>query len=132
MPDLAHRIETFQAQPDPLAQQEAMLKLELLKAQIAKENAQAAHYASTAQLAGAKSETEVHKQANIQSDTDQKNLDFVEQESGVKQERAKELHGEQARSQMKLKLLEHDMAGSAHERETKTDLLKQYLDKKVA
>jgi hypothetical protein len=132
MPDLAHRITTFQPQPDPLAQQEAQLKLQLLQAQIAKEQAQAAHYASTAQLAGAKSATESHKQANIQSDTDQKNLDFVEQESGVKQERAKELHGEQAHSMMKLKLLEHDLDSVKQAKDQHHDLLKEYVKKKAA
>jgi hypothetical protein len=61
-----------------------------------------------AQLKQAKAGTEQVKAGNIKADTDIKNLDFVEQESGVKQERAKELHGEQARSQMKLKEMERN------------------------
>lgn len=126
MPDLAKRIESYQPQPDPLAQEEAMLRVELLKAQIAKENAQAMSYQSGAQLDMAKAGTEQVKQGNLQSDTDLKNLDFVEQESGVKQERAKELHGEQARSQAQLKLMDREFQKEDQDR----DLLKEYLMKK--
>lgn len=128
MPDLAHKIETFQPQPDPLAQQKAQLEIELLKAQIAKENAQAMSYQSNAQLDMAKAGTESVKQGHIKSDTDLKNLNFVEQESGVTQERAKELHGEQARSQMQLKAVEHEFNKELSDR----DLLKEYLKKKAA
>jgi hypothetical protein len=127
MPDLAKRIESYQPQPDPLAQEEAMLRIELLKAQIAKEQAQAMSYQSGAQLDLAKAGTEQVKQGNIQSDTDIKNLDFVEQESGVKQERAKELHGEQARSQAQLKLMDRQFAIEDQDR----DLLKEYILKKA-
>lgn len=128
MPELAHKIEEFQPQPNPLAEEKARLEIELLKAQIAREQAHAMSYQSGAQLDAAKAGTEQVKQGNLQSDTDLKNLDFVEQESGVKQERAKELHGEQARSQAQLKLLDHDLAREGQ----KVDLLKTYLAKRAA
>lgn len=126
MPDLAKRIEAYQPQPDPLVQEKAQLEIELLKAQLATEQAKAASYQSQAQLDLAKAGTEGVKQGNLQSDTDLKNLDFVEQESGVKQERAKELHGEQARSQVQLKLLDREFT----KEDQKTDLLKEYLKNK--
>ena len=126
MPDLAKRIESYQPQPDPLAQEKAQLEIELLKAQLATEQAKAASFQSQAQLDLAKAGTEGVKQGNLQSDTDLKNLDFVEQESGVKQERAKELHGEQARSQVQLKLLDREFT----KEDQKTDLLKEYLKNK--
>ena len=99
MPDLAKRIEEYQPQPDPLAQRKAELEVQLLEAQLANELAEA-------QLKQAKAGVESVKATNIKADTDQKTLDFIEQESGVKQERAKELRGEQARSQAKLKEME--------------------------
>ena len=123
MPDLAKKIEAYQPQPNPLAQEKAQLEIELLKAQIAREQAHAMSYQSGAQLDMAKAGTEQVKQGNIQSDTDIKNLDFVEQESGVKQERAKELHGEQARSQAQLKLLDRQFA----QEDRQNDLLKEYV-----
>lgn len=123
MPDLAHKIEAYQPQPDPLAQEKAMLEIELLKAQIANEQAQAMQYQASAQLDVAKAGTEEVKQGNIQSDTDIKNLDFVEQESGVKQERDLQKVGEQARSQAQLKLLDQQTAREKN----KVDLLKHYM-----
>jgi hypothetical protein len=128
MPDLAHKIQTFQPQKDPIAEKKAMLELELLQAQIERERAHAMSYQSNAQLDMAKAGTEGVKQGHIKSDTDLKNLNFVEQESGVTQERAKELHGEQARSQMQLKSLEHEFNRELVDK----DILKEYLAKKKA
>lgn len=126
MPDLAKKIESYQPQPDPLVQQKMQLELMLLQEQIATERARQAQYQATATLSTAKAATEQVTQANIQSDTDQKNLDFVEQESGVTQERELQKHGEQARSQAQLKLLDHQM-----ERENrKFDLVKEYIASK--
>jgi len=123
MPDLAKKIETYQPQPDPLAQQKAQLEIELLQAQIENARAQAGERQSGAQLDMAKAGTEEAKRQYLSSDTDLKNLEFVEQESGVKQERAKELHGEQARSQAKLKLIDRSFVNE----DRNSDLLKEYL-----
>jgi hypothetical protein len=128
MPDLAKKIEAFKPQPDPLAQRKAELEIQLLEAKLANEMAQATERQSNAQLNTAKVGTEQVKQGQIQSDTDLKNLDFVEQESGVKQERDLQKQGEQARSQVQLKLLDHQM----HREDQKIDVLKEYLKQKKA
>ena len=109
MPDLAKKIENYVPQPDPLMQKRAELEIALLEAQLQKETALAQQAQSTAQLNMAKVGTEQVKQGNVQSDTDLKNLDFVEQESGVKQERDLQKQGEQARSQSQLKLLDREL-----------------------
>lgn len=109
MPDLAKKIESYEPQPDPLMQRKAELEVALMEAQLQKETAQAQQAQSTAQLNIAKVGTEQVKQGNLQSDTDLKNLDFVEQETGVKQERDLQKQGEQARSQAQLKLLDRDL-----------------------
>ena len=104
MPDIADRIEAFQPQPDPLQQMEMQLKIELLKAQIAKEQALAIKHSSEAELNGvqgaqaatqarlneAKATTESAKARNLGSDADLKDLSFLETESGVTQAREKE------------------------------------------
>lgn len=126
MPDLAHKIESFQPQPDPMQQKKVQLEIALLEAQIANENSKAMLNQAQAQLNGAKVGTESAKQGNMQSDTDQKNLDFVEQESGVKQERALQQTGEQARSQAQLKVMDQE----TQVMNNKHDLLKTYLQKK--
>ena len=126
MPDLAKRIESFQPQPDPVAQQTQQLEMLYLQAKIAKENAMARHYESMPVLTDAKAGTEVAKQRNLDSDTDIKNLDFVEQESGVKQERDLQKVGEQARSQVALKEIDREI-----QRENKKfDLIKEYAKAK--
>jgi len=128
MPDLAKKIESYEPQPDPLAQEKAQLEIELLKVKIENERAHGIQRQASAQLDMAKVGTEGVKAGGIQSKTDLDNLNFVEQESGVKQERAKELHGEQARSQAQLKLIDQDERAKDRE----VDLLKAYLSKKAA
>ena len=123
MPELAKKIQAYQPQPDPIQQEKAMLEVAILKAQLEREQAESQLAMANAQLAMAKVGTEQVKAGNIQSDTDLKNLDFVEQESGVKQERAKELHGEQARSQAQLKLLDRQF----QREDNQVDLLKEYI-----
>ena len=101
MPALAEKIEQYQPQPDPVEQMKAQLEIELLKAQIAKENALAQKNMAEAELSGArtgketsqaalnlvKTGTEKAKARHLASDADKKDLDFVEQESGVQQAR---------------------------------------------
>ena len=83
MPDLAKRIEEYQPQPDPGAQQEQQLRLQLLQAQVANEQAKGQENAVDVQLKTAKTQTEQAKARNMHSDSDNKDLNFVEQESGV-------------------------------------------------
>lgn len=123
MPDLAKRIESFQPQPDPMQQQKMQLELALLQAQVQEMQARAMKLQADAQLSGAKSGTEGVKQEHLRSDTDLKNLNFMEQESGVTQERNMQLHGEQARSQAQLKLMEHGI----RREEMQHDLVKEYV-----
>ena len=124
MPDLAKKIESYQPPPpDPIQQQLQQLELAKLEAEVALLQAKVANEQATAQLNEAKIGTEQAKAANLSSDTDIKNLDFVEQESGVKQERAKELHGEQARSQAQLKLLDRQFKTE----DNKVDLMKEWI-----
>jgi hypothetical protein len=108
MPDLAKKIEAFQPQPDPLDQEMKQLQVELLKAQIAAENARAERDSAAAQLELAKVNTEGAKAADLKSTADQKNLDFVEQESGVKQQRDLQKQGEQARANTQMKLIDNE------------------------
>ena len=126
MPDLAKKIEQYQPKPDPLMQKKAQLEIALLEAQVANEQAKSQQAASTAALNQAKLGTEQAKQGQLQSDTDLKNLDFVEQESGVKQERDLQRQGEQARSQAELKRLDH----SFKKEQMGFDLLKEYVSNK--
>lgn len=109
MPDMAQKIEAYQPQPDPMQQQMAQLQLELLQAQIATEQSKAALNNAQAGLNETKMGTEDAKATNLRSDADLKNLDFIEQESGVKQERDIQKVGEQSRSNAELAVLQHNL-----------------------
>ena len=125
MPDLAKKIEAYEPQPDPLAQRRAELEIALLEAQIQTEQAKAMQLQANAQLNGSKAGTEQVKQGNLQSDTDQKNLNFIEQESGVTQQRDLQKSGEQARSQAQLKVLDHQFQREQNSRDEFMEYLKQ-------
>lgn len=103
MPDLAKRIQEFEPQPDPIEDQKRQLEIQLLQAQIQNEYAQIQERQANAMLDSAKA-------TNIDSDTDLKNLDFVEQESGVKQERELQKQGEQARANMQLEAFKNNLS----------------------
>ena len=102
MPGLAHQIEEFQPQPDPVQQELAQLEIELKKAEIMKVKSETAENFTDADLNSAKASTEASQSRNLNSAADKADLDFIEQESGVTQERSKELQGEQARGNMEL------------------------------
>lgn len=106
MPDLARKIRMYQPQPDPLAEQKAQLDMMLVQAQIESERARAAHYASGAGLQVAKAGTEQSKSRALESQADLADLAFVEQETGVTQQRELQKVGEQASSQGKLAVLQ--------------------------
>lgn len=123
MPDLAKKIEEYQPQPDPLVQKQRELEVALLEAKLDTERAQAVYYRSNAQLDMAKVNTEQAKQSQLQSETDLKNLDFIEQESGVHQERELQRISQQAKSQMEMKAMDHQFKAE----EKNKDILKEFL-----
>jgi len=124
LPDLAKDIENYEPQPDPVQQQIQQLELLERQARIAQIAAQTANQETQAILNQAKAVTEQVKAQNISADTDQKALDFVEQESGVKQSRDLQKQGEQARANMQLKAFDHQLK---REDEANKALLQNYL-----
>jgi hypothetical protein len=106
LPDLAKELEEYQPQPDPMQQKIQELEMLKLQGEIELLFGKVDETRAKVILDQAKAITEQARARMLSSDADLKDLDFVEQESGVKQERQKELHGEQARAQMQLKLLD--------------------------
>lgn len=92
MPDLAKRIEEYQPEPDPMAQEIQMLQIEKLKKEIA-------HLDSKMQENMANAAYDQARAANVSSDTDLKNLNFVEQETGTKHARDVDKITSQAKAQ---------------------------------
>ena len=102
MPDLAKQIEEYQPQPDPIAQKQAELQVALMEAELAEKQ-------SVIALNQAKIETEAAKANHLNSRADLADLDFVEQESGVKQERDLQKQCAQATAQARTKILDHQL-----------------------
>lgn len=109
MPDLAKRIEDYEPQPDPLMQRKMELEIAVMESELEKNRALAEQALANARLSLSKIGTEQAKAENLESQTDQNNLNFVEQESGVTQQRELQKQGEQARAQAGIKVLEHRM-----------------------
>lgn len=124
MPDMAHKIEAYQPQPDPIEQKKRELEVALLEGEIAEQQAKTAKTQAETQLTMAQISTEGAKASNLQSDTDIKNLDFVEQESGVKQERELQKAGEQARSNVQLKVIDAQSKEADRKSKLMTEILK--------
>lgn len=87
LPDLSKMIADYQPQPDPLEQEKVQLEIELLKAQIANEKAKANENAVDVQLKAAKTQSELAKAGKLSSEKDRMDLDYVEQATGLTQER---------------------------------------------
>lgn len=118
MPDLAKKIESYSPEPDPMAQELQMLEMEEKKAMIMERQAAAQERMAQAQLNMAKAGTEQVKQGHLQSGTDLNNLDLIEQESGVKQERELEKSKAQAKGNMQLKLFEKTLDGALNPKDS--------------
>ena len=109
MPSLAKSIAEYKPEPDPIAQETAQLQVELLKAQIANEYAKAKENTANGTLDDAKALTEQAKARNYDADTDNKDLEFVEKETGTTHVRDLEQTEQQAKSNTEMKMVEHDL-----------------------
>ena len=127
MPDLAKKLENYQPQPDPLAEKAKELEIAKLEAEIEALRGRAMESQANAVWHEAKVGTEQAKAANLGSDTDLKNLNFVEQESGVKQERDLQKQGAQAKAQEQTKITDHALSMEREREKNDNDLLKEYI-----
>jgi len=101
MPALAQKLENYRPPPpDPLEVALKQLEVKKLEAEIAKLHSETIENQANANLDNAKARTEG-------SNADKTDLDFVEQESGVNQERDLEMAGAQARANIGLRAVDH-------------------------
>lgn len=105
MPEMAQKIETFVPQPDPMAVRIQELEIAKLEAEIAKINSE-----SFENQAGG--EADLAKARNLDSDTDNKDLGFVEQESGTAHARDVDKITSQAKAQTEKSIVESTLPGA--------------------
>ena len=113
-PELAKSIREYVPQPDPLAQRLQELQIQMLEAQIENERAKGGRAEIDSRLKEAKTKTELAKAANIESNTDSTDLDYLQKFYGVnekaKQANALEMEAAKHKFNMdkeNLKLLEN-------------------------
>jgi len=87
MPTLAKELQEYKPEPDPMAVEKAQLEIELLRAQVANEGAKAKENTVDVDLKKAKTDTEIGKARKLHSESDQSDLNFIEQEDGVTESR---------------------------------------------
>ena len=109
MPNLAKRIEDFKPEPDPVQEQLQQLELAKLQLELAELQAKTQKLQTASQLDMAKANEAGAKAGNTVSDTDQKNLDFLEQNSGTKHAREMQQNQAQAKGNMALEILKADL-----------------------
>lgn len=86
MPELATRIETYEPQPDPLLVAQQQLMIEKLKAEIAELQANAGKIEQDGILKSAKAQSEGARAQQTKAQTDRINLDFIQQQQGMKEQ----------------------------------------------
>jgi len=104
MPELAKRLETYQPQPDPLAEKMKELQIAELEAKVSKLHSEAAENEAEAELSRAKA-------AEAKAKADALDLQFVEQESGVTQARDMQKQGAQAQANLERDIVKEAMKG---------------------
>lgn len=109
MPDIAHKIEMYQPQPDPFQQKIQELEILKLQAEIATEQARAASFGAQANLNTQKIHTEGAKANHLQAAADMENLNFVQEETGTNHERAMDGLRTQAQGQLAMKVAESQL-----------------------
>lgn len=99
MPELAHKLETFKPEPDPLQQKMQELQIAELESKVAKNNADAEAEQARAELYKAQAE-------RVRSGKDLDDLKFVETETGTTHARDLERIAEQAKANAKARITE--------------------------
>lgn len=87
MPELAHRIETYQPQPDPMEEKVKQLQAALLEAQVQNERAKGTENEADTVLKQAKAQTEMAKTRSLEANADMTDLQFVQEKNGTKDKR---------------------------------------------
>lgn len=104
-------IRDYEPQPDPMQQQMQQLQMQELQAKIDKLTAEAEYFRSRGEFVEAQVD-------DVQATTDQKSLDFLEQQSGIKHRRQKEIVESQAEAQNRGKVAQELIKGDNAVRNT--------------
>ena len=106
---ITNLVKNYEPKPDPFDEEMKQLQLEEQRAKVQKLYDESEYFKARSSY--------IDSQIGLaQADTDLKNLDFLEQESGVKHARQREIVEAQAREQNKGKIAQEAMKNSSNER----------------
>lgn len=111
---VTNMLQKYQPQPDPVEQEKQQLEIAELKAKVQKLQDESEYYQARSDFIQAQI-------GQTQADTDLKNLDFMEQQEGVKHARQREIVKAQAEAQNKGKLATEALKGANQENKTRLD-----------
>lgn len=111
---MAMQLQDYEPQPDPIEQELRQLEIEERKAKIQKLYEEAEYFRKRAEFIDAQVE-------DVVADTDLKNLDFLEQQEGVKHARQKEIVEAQAKAQNEGKIASELLKNQAQREKTYLD-----------
>ena len=112
MPTLAKQIKDYKPTPNPLAEKEAALRVALLEAQVQNERAKAIENETDVGLKRAKTAETQAKVRNLHSDSDQKDLNYLEQESGLTRKHESDMKDKDFVSELELKAADKLLASN--------------------
>ncbi len=124
MPDLANRIENYQAPPDPMQEQIQQLEMAKLQAEIALLNAQAQEAAAKSQVQGAKVGVEQARAENLQGEADLKSQNFVQNQTGESHLRELDKQTLANQGAIEREQVKGDLANDAQKTQHNSELLK--------
>lgn len=137
MPDVAKKLKSYEPPaPDPLAVANAEAELAKLQAEVEnikletmKVQLEIKKLDSEVLLNNQKAGVEGAKIGNINADTDLKNLEYVEEELGVKHERELEKTGSQAKANLERDIANHAMKNESKSNAAVEDMLRRFNER---
>ena len=132
MPDLAKQIKDYQPQPDQNAQAMAEAELAYKQAEVELLKAQAQETLAKAQVNGAKVGVEQARAESLQGDADNKTLDFMERDSGVKHQQELDKQAMANDAMLQQQQLKNEGASQQIADQHNANLLQQYAQNELA
>lgn len=132
MPDLAKQIKEYQPQPDPNAQAMAEADIAYKQAQVELLKAQAQETIAKAKVNGAKVGVEQARAENLQSDADNKSLDFLQKGDGTLHQQELDKQAMTADTALRQQQMKNDAASQQIADQHNANLLQQLAQNDLA
>lgn len=131
MPDLAKQIKEYQPQPDPMQQKMQELELAYKQAEIELLKSQAQENLVKSEVQGAKVSVEQARAESLQSDADNKSLDFLQKSDGTLHQRELDKQALNADAAIRQQQMKNDAASQQIADQHNSALLQQMAQREL-